>query len=84
MPLTIGAYRKHILTKAGVKLSFLVTSDISPSSTFNEAFWTKLMCIMLRKMPKIGLKYYASSKIWNNISKNCKKLSSKCGRNGLQ
>ena len=35
-------------------------------------------------MPKIGLKYYASSKIWNNISKNCKKLSSKWGHNGLQ
>ena len=35
-------------------------------------------------MPKIGLKYYASSKIWNNVSKNCKKLSSKWGRNGLQ
>ena len=57
MPLTIGTYPKHILSKAGVKLCFLVTGDISPNSTFNGAFWTKLMYIMLRKMPEIDLKY---------------------------
>ena len=57
MPLTIGTYPKHILSKAGVKLCFLVMGDISPNSTFNGAFWTKLMYIMLRKMPEIGLKY---------------------------